>query len=67
MGRSIGRPATWIATGILGLIALGHLLRLLFGFEVVIGGVEIPTWVSVPAGMAAAALAIFVILEARRG
>ncbi len=59
------RPAAALATVILSLIAVGHVLRLVFAFEVVIAGVVIPMWVSVPALAAAGGLAIWLAREAR--
>ncbi len=41
------KPAARIATIFLALVALGHLLRLIFGVTVIAGGVAIPMWVSV--------------------
>ncbi|MBI4992048.1 MAG: hypothetical protein HZB99_02415 [Candidatus Harrisonbacteria bacterium] len=41
---------------IFGIIALLHGLRLVYGWEAVIGGVEIPLWASAAAFLAAAVL-----------
>ena len=40
------KPFTAIATVIFIIIALAHLLRLLFGVELVVDGMIIPRWVS---------------------
>ena len=44
---------------IFSIVALAHLLRAIFGWQVQIGGVEIPLWVSWLALIVAAALAWF--------
>lgn len=52
------KPATRLAAGLLTLIAVGHILRLLFRVDVVVGGVEIPLWASVVAVIVAGGLAV---------
>jgi hypothetical protein len=51
------KPATMISTLFLAMVAVAHLLRLVLGVEVLVGGLVIPLWVSllacvVPAGLA---------------
>jgi hypothetical protein len=46
--------------------AVGHLVRLATGFEIVVGGVTVPPWVSFPGTLVAAALAIWMVAAARR-
>lgn len=42
-----------VVTGIFSLVALTHVLRLVYGWSAVIAGWEVPTWLSVVAvGMA---------------
>ena len=41
------KPFTTIAAFLVGLISVGHLLRLLFGWGLVIDGKVIPMWPSV--------------------
>jgi hypothetical protein len=53
------KPASPIAVFIFSLVAIAHLLRLVFQAEVLLGGVAIPMWVSVidlivPGGLAVA-------------
>jgi hypothetical protein len=36
------------------------------GFEIVIGGIVLPTWVSFPGVLAAALLAVWMVVAARR-
>ena len=40
------RTFSLIAAAVFSLIALGHALRLLFGWHVVIGDLSVPVWVS---------------------
>ena len=51
------KPATTIAVVLLGLVALGHVLRLVYGLEAVVGDWTVPMWVSyigvlLPGGLA---------------
>ena len=59
------KSASVLAIVILSLIAIGHLLRLLFGITVVVGGLTIPLWVSVLGFIFFAAVAIFLWRETR--
>lgn len=40
------KPFTILSVAVLSFIALGHLLRMLFGWEAIINGVHIPLWAS---------------------
>lgn len=60
------KPFSLIAALLLGLIALLHVLRLLFAWVVVVNGYAVPLWVSAVAGLFAAVLAALVWREARR-
>jgi hypothetical protein len=46
--------------------AIAHLVRLITGFEIVVGGVVAPVWVSFPGTVVAALLAIWMVVAARR-
>jgi len=51
------KPFSLVASAVFALVATAHLVRLLLGWDVVIGGVNIPLWVSVagvilPGGLA---------------
>ena len=59
------KPATRLAALLLTLVALGHLLRLLFRTEVVVSGTVVPMWVSVPGILVPLALAIGLWRERR--
>jgi len=58
------KPLTLMTIGLFVLVALLHALRIIFGWEVIINGTNIPMWISVviPGG-----LAILIWLECRRG
>ena len=60
------RAALTAAGAIFAIGAAAHLLRLIVGFEIVIGGIDLPTWVSLPAGLVAAGLAVWMLAAARR-
>jgi hypothetical protein len=61
----VRKPFTVIAAALLGIIALVHLLRLIVGFDVVIGGTSVPQWASVPGLLIAGCLALMLWREAR--
>jgi hypothetical protein len=46
--------------------AVAHLVRLTTGFEIVVGGVVAPVWVSFPGALIAALLAVWMAVAARR-
>ena len=52
------KPATTIAIGVFCLVALAHLLRIVFGLEFTVGNVTVPVWASVLGILIPAALAI---------
>jgi hypothetical protein len=58
------KPFTNLAIAIFILIAVMHLMRLVFGWEVTINDLVIPMWVSVMALFIAGALAYFLWREA---
>ncbi len=60
------KPFSVIAAVILGLVALVQLLRLIFGWSVVVNGFAIPLWASAIACLVAAGLAVMVWREARQ-
>ena len=59
------KPFTTIAIVIFSLVAVLHVLRLIFGWEVVINGLVMPMWVSVVGFIVAGGLAVMVWREAR--
>lgn len=60
------KPFTIIAVVLLSLIALLQLLRFILGWEVTIGAVTVPVWVSGIAFLVAAALVVMVWREMRK-
>ena len=59
------KPFTTIAVGVFGLVALLHVLRLVFGWEVTIQGSIVPMWVSVVGVIIAGGLAVMLWRESR--
>lgn len=59
------KPFTNIAVAVFALVALLQLLRVVLGWDVVIGGVAIPAWASVVAFLVAATLAFMLRRELR--
>lgn len=60
------KPISFLATVIFALAAVAHLLRLVFGVEVIIGGIHIPVWFSGIGFVATAALSILLFLEQKK-
>ncbi len=61
--NTASRPFTNLASMLLALLAIGHLLRFVFAVEIVIGGMIIPLGVSIPVAVFAAGLAYLVWRE----
>ncbi|MDO8786183.1 MAG: hypothetical protein Q7J12_08200 [Syntrophales bacterium] len=59
------KPFTIAAIIVFALVASGHLLRLLLGWEVMLNGMIVPMWVSAPGLVIAAGLALMLWLETR--
>ena len=60
------KPATMISTLFLAVVAVGHLLRLVLGVEIRVGGILVPLWVSVIACILPAGLAVGLWRESRK-
>lgn len=60
------KPIATLAAFVLGLIALGHLLRLAIGIEVWVAGLLVPLWMGAPAALALGALAFLLLREQRK-
>ena len=58
------KPFTKLAVAIFSLVALIHVLRLIFDWQVTISHVLIPMWVSIVGTLVAAVLAVMVKKEA---
>ena len=59
------KPFTTIAIVIFSLVAVLHVLRLIFGWQAVIDGLVIPMWASVVGLIVAGGLAIMLWRESR--
>ena len=60
------KPATMITVLFLAMVAAAHLLRLVLGVEVTVGGTLVPLWVSVIACVVPAGLAVGLWRESRK-
>ena len=60
------KPFSTVAAVVLALVALAHLLRLVYGWEVTLAGWIVPLWVSVVGLIVAGGLAAMVWREAGR-
>ncbi|HEX4143978.1 MAG TPA: hypothetical protein VHY91_10625 [Pirellulales bacterium] len=61
------KPFTIIAIVVFALVALLHIARLVFGWEVVVGGMVLPMWGSVVAAVVVAAIALMLWRENQPG
>jgi len=59
------KPATLLATLFLGLVCVGHLLRLVFSVQVTAGSFRVPMWMSAVAFVFTGVLALALWLENR--
>ena len=59
------KPFTMVAVLIFAVVALVHVLRLVFGWEVTIAGAAVPMWASVLGIVIAAGLAVMLWRESR--
>ena len=46
--------------------AVAHVVRLVAGIEIIIGGLVVPVWGSFPGALIAALLAVWMVVAARR-
>ena len=60
------KPVTMITVPFLAMVAAAHLLRLVLGVEVTVGGTLVPLWVSVIACVVPAGLAVGLWRESRK-
>jgi hypothetical protein len=60
------RPAALLTLLFLGVVALGHLARLMFQVELLIDGVRFPMWPSAVAVVLTAGLAVWLWREQRQ-
>jgi hypothetical protein len=64
-GETSVKPVSLIAVLVFAVVAIAHLVRLLFQVELVVGGSVVPLWVSVVGLFLAAALAFGLFREGR--
>jgi hypothetical protein len=57
------KPATTIAVAFLFFVSIAQLVRFIFQVHIIAGGVTIPVWVSLPASIVFACLAVMVWRE----
>jgi hypothetical protein len=62
----MNKPFTMLAVVVFALVALLHLLRLVFGWEVTFNGAVVPTWLSIAGLLIAAGLAAGLWRELRK-
>ena len=60
------KPVTMITVLFLAMVAAAHLLRLVLGVEVTVGGTLVPLWVSVIACVVPVGLAVGLWRESRK-
>ena len=61
----MNRPFTKLGSTVFAVVAAGHLLRAGMGWELVIGGMDVPLSFSVLAAMIAGSLSWMMVREAR--
>ena len=59
------KPFSTLAILVFLLLALAHLHRLLFGWEVVVDGARVPIWISIIGVLIAGMLALGILRETR--
>ncbi len=59
------KPVMTVAAIVFTLVAIVHVHRLLFGWEVVVDGLVMPMWTSLAGAVIAATLAVLLWLECR--
>lgn len=59
------KPFTTVAVALFSLLALLHVLRLFYGWEIIAVGVVIPMWASLLGAVVAAVLAVMLFRESR--
>ena len=59
--------ASLLSVATLGVIALAHLLRVLFRIEILLAGFRVPMWMSLAAFLYLGILTVLLCLEIRKG
>ncbi len=60
------KPFTTIAVIIFSIIAVLHLLRLFFHWQITVNGGIVPIWISIPGFIITGVLAIMLLREAKK-
>ena len=60
------KPFTLLAVLVLAIVALVHLLRLVYGWEATINGAAVPMWASILALVVSGGLAVMVWRESQK-
>jgi hypothetical protein len=60
------KPASTIAAVLLFVVAVVHVLRLVYGWQITVAGDVVPMWVSVVGLVVAGALSVLLWRESRR-
>lgn len=60
------KAALYTSGVVFAAVAVAHLVRLITGFEIVVGGIVAPVWVSFLGALIAALLAVWMVAAARR-
>jgi len=60
------KPFTKIVSVIFGVIALAHLLRLLYHIQINVGNIQVPVWISIGGFVVTAILCFGLWMEANR-
>ena len=62
----MNKPFTMLAVLVFALVALVHLLRLVYGWEATINGAAVPMWASILALVVSGGLAVMVWRESQK-
>ena len=60
------KAALYTSGVVFAAVAVAHLVRLTTGFEIAVGGIIVPVWVSFLGALIAALLAAWMVVAARR-
>lgn len=61
------KPFSILAVFVFVIVAVLHVVRVVFSWEVIINGATIPMWVSLPGVMIAGVLAVGLLRESQQG
>ena len=60
------KAALYTSGAVFAAVAVAHVVRLITGFEIVVGGVIVPVWVSFLGALITVLLAVWMAVAARR-